>query len=90
MAKETAHQLGTPVSALMGWVDRIKMHPEESKIVVDEMESDLERLSQIGNRFSNMGSDTPLKSMSLKSLVNEQTVYLKKYFRNSYKYQEGL
>lgn len=78
MAKETAHQLGTPVSALMGWVDRIKIHPEESKIVVDEMESDLERLSQIGNRFSNMGSDTPLKPMSLKSLVNEQTVYLKK------------
>lgn len=78
MAKETAHQLGTPVSALMGWVDRIKMHPEESKIVVDEMESDLERLNQIGNRFSNMGSDAPLKSMSLKSLVNEQTVYLKK------------
>ena len=78
MAKETAHQLGTPVSALMGWVDRIKMHPEESKIVVEEMESDLERLSQIGNRFSNMGSDTPLKSISLQSLVNEQTVYLKK------------
>jgi len=59
-------------------VDRIKMHPEESKIVVDEMESDLERLNQIGNRFSNMGSDAPLKPMSLKSLVNEQTVYLKK------------
>ncbi len=78
MAKETAHQLGTPVSALMGWVDRIKMHPEESKIVVDEMESDLERLNQIGNRFSNMGSDAPLKPMSLKSLVNEQSVYLKK------------
>tara|TARA_Y100000590_G_scaffold121910_1_gene139574 strand:+ start:2729 stop:3904 length:1176 start_codon:yes stop_codon:yes gene_type:complete len=78
MAKETAHQLGTPVSALMGWVDRIKMHPEESKIVVDEMESDLERLNQIGIRFSNMGSDAPLKPMSLKSLVNEQTVYLKK------------
>ena len=44
MAKETAHQLGTPVSALMGWVDRIKMHPEESKIVVDEMESDLDQI----------------------------------------------
>jgi len=59
-------------------VDRIKMHPEESKIVVDEMESDLERLNQIGNRFSNMGSDAPLNPISLKSLVNEQTVYLKK------------
>lgn len=78
MAKETAHQLGTPVSALMGWVDRIKMHPEETNVVVSEMESDLDRLSQIGNRFSNMGSDTPLKSLSLKDLVDEQTVYLKK------------
>ncbi|MBT6130096.1 MAG: HAMP domain-containing histidine kinase [Candidatus Marinimicrobia bacterium] len=78
MARETAHQLGTPVSALMGWVDRLKAHPEESSAVVVEMESDLERLNQIGNRFSKMGSDAPLKSISLNNLVNNQTTYLKK------------
>ena len=78
MARETAHQLGTPVSALMGWVDRIKRHPEESSHVVHEMESDLERLNQIGTRFSKMGSQTVLNSISLKELVNRQTGYLKK------------
>jgi signal transduction histidine kinase len=78
MARETAHQLGTPVSALMGWVDRIKRHPEESSHVVQEMESDLERLNQIGTRFSKMGSQTVLNSISLKELINRQTGYLKK------------
>ena len=78
MARETAHQLGTPVSALMGWVDRLRTHPKESYNVVKEMESDLKRLEQIGNRFSKMGSDSELKSISLKELVDRQSVYLKK------------
>jgi len=78
MARETAHQLGTPVSALMGWVDRLRTHPEDSTNVVKEMESDLKRLEQIGNRFSKMGSDSELKSISLKELVDRQSAYLKK------------
>ena len=78
MARETAHQLGTPVSALMGWVDRLRTHPEDSINVVKEMESDLKRLEQIGSRFSKMGSDSELKSISLKELVDRQSVYLKK------------
>jgi len=78
MARETAHQLGTPVSALMGWVDRLRTHPEESTNVVKEMESDLKRLEQIGSRFSKMGSDSELKSIFLKELVDRQSVYLKK------------
>ena len=78
MARETAHQLGTPVSALMGWVDRLRTHPEESTNVVKEMESDLKRLEQIGSRFSKMGSDSELKSISLKELVDRQSAYLKK------------
>ena len=78
MARETAHQLGTPVSALMGWVDRLRTHPKESYNVVKEMESDLKRLELIGSRFSKMGSDSELKSISLKELVDRQSVYLKK------------
>ena len=78
MARETAHQLGTPVSALMGWVDRLRTHPEEYTNVVKEMESDLKRLEQIGSRFSKMGSDSELKSISLKELVDRQSAYLKK------------
>jgi len=78
MARETAHQLGTPVSALMGWVDRLRTRPEDSTNVVKEMESDLKRLEQIGSRFSKMGSDSELKSISLKELVDRQSAYLKK------------
>ena len=78
MARETAHQLGTPVSALMGWVDRLKSHPDESLIVLKEMELDLERLSQISDRFSKIGSKTTLKKISLNNLVNEQVKYIKK------------
>ena len=78
MARETAHQLGTPVSALMGWVDRLKSHPDESLIVLKEMELDLERLSQISDRFSKIGSKTTLEKISLNNLVNEQVKYIKK------------
>ncbi|MAP70934.1 MAG: two-component sensor histidine kinase [Candidatus Marinimicrobia bacterium] len=78
MARETAHQLGTPVSALMGWVDRIKNHPGEMDKVLDEMHTDLNRLKQIGDRFSKMGSDSPLEIISLKTLIDEQSVYLEK------------
>ena len=78
MARETAHQLGTPVSALMGWLDRIKSHPSETDIVLDEMQSDLNRLEQISDRFSKMSSDSDLEKISLKTLIEQQTVYLQK------------
>ena len=78
MARETAHQLGTPVSALMGWLDRIKSHPNETDIVLDEMQSDLNRLEQISDRFSKMSSDSDLGKISLNTLIEEQTIYLKK------------
>ena len=78
MARETAHQLGTPVSALMGWLDRIKSHPNETDIVIDEMQSDLNRLEQISDRFSKMSSNSDLEKISLKTLIEQQTVYLQK------------
>ena len=78
MARETAHQLGTPVSALMGWLDRIKNHPNETDAVLDEMQSDLNRLEQISDRFSKMSSDSDLEKISLKTLIEQQTVYLQK------------
>jgi len=78
MARETAHQLGTPVSALMGWLDRIKNHPNETDAVLDEMQSDLNRLKQISDRFSKMSSNSDLEKISLKTLIEQQTVYLQK------------
>ena len=65
MARETAHQLGTPVSALMGWVDRIKNHPNDVNSIIKEMQTDLDRLEQIGDRFSKIGFTSKLEKISL-------------------------
>lgn len=78
MARETAHQLGTPISALIGWIDRINTHPEDSKSISKEMRSDMIRLEQVADRFSQMGSHSPLEKLSLTELVKEQAKYLKK------------
>ncbi|MFL3052595.1 MAG: ATP-binding protein [Candidatus Neomarinimicrobiota bacterium] len=78
MARETAHQLGTPISALIGWIDRIDSHPKDSQYIAKEMRSDMMRLEQIADRFSQMGSQSPLEKLSLSKLIDGQVKYLKK------------
>jgi hypothetical protein len=78
MARETAHQLGTPVSALMGWVDWLKDHPEKSNEILSEIELDLQRLEQISRRFSNMGSKPHFSEFNLSVKVEKIVEYLKK------------
>ena len=63
MAKETAHQLGTPISSLMGWVSMLKTKGVEDTIIMP-MEDDLKRLETITNRFSKIGS-LPVMKLSL-------------------------
>ena len=55
MAKETAHQLGTPLSSLMGWIELLKMQ-DEPFVGTHEMEKDIERLQIVTDRFSKIGS----------------------------------
>ncbi len=76
MARETPHQLGTPVSSLMGWVERLKDYPEESSDLVLEMDTDLVRLREISERFSRMGSVPKMQAVSVSPLLKD----LKKYF----------
>ncbi|MFQ5511865.1 MAG: ATP-binding protein [Candidatus Krumholzibacteriia bacterium] len=81
MAKETAHQLGTPLSALLGWTQLLRDQVAEGRSAeigksVDEMDEDLHRLSKVTERFSKIGSQPELKSISI-SEVLERTV---KYF----------
>ena len=76
MARETAHQLGTPVSALMGWVDWMKEHPEKTEEIIPEMEADLQRLEQIGRRFSKMGSKSDFEEFDLSERVERIVNYL--------------
>jgi len=76
MARETAHQLGTPVSALMGWIDIMKSNPEKIDNMLDEMSTDLKRLEQIVDRFSKMGSEAKKESFDLSTVIEDVLVYL--------------
>ena len=76
MARETAHQLGTPVSALMGWVDWLKNHPEKTTEIIPEMEADLQRLEQISRRFSKMGSKSDFEEFDLSERIERIVNYL--------------
>ncbi len=81
MAKETAHQLGTPISSLMGWVEILKLHykdPDKVLDVADEMENDLERLNKIAKRFSKIGSKPELRELNVRSIIETAVRYYQK------------
>lgn len=76
MAKETAHQLGTPTSSLLGWIEYIKcqdMLPE----VTDEMSKDVTRLMKVADRFSKIGSSTQLVQRSVPDIVSNTVNYFR-------------
>ncbi len=77
MSKETAHQLGTPISSLMAWIELLKMTYENEPLLV-EMQRDISRLEIITDRFSKIGSEPDLTSQNLLELVTESIEYLKK------------
>ena len=79
MAKETAHQLGTPISSLMAWVEYIKSLPEmkERSDITIELQKDVKRLEMITSRFSNIGSSGELVSLNVSDTVSDCLNYLK-------------
>jgi nitrogen-specific signal transduction histidine kinase len=77
LAKETAHQLGTPISGLLGWIEVLKINPEFDNSIGDEMQKDISRLETITNRFSNIGSEPIMKEENIADLVENTTEYLK-------------
>jgi signal transduction histidine kinase len=77
MAKETAHQLGTPVSSLQGWVEMLKQNPDNSKIV-SELEKDVNRLQLVSDRFGKIGSSPQLEKHDIISQVTTMMDYMKK------------
>jgi len=56
MAKETAHQLGTPISSLMGWVGLLEENPNDKNKIYNSMKNDLKKLENISDRFNKIGS----------------------------------
>lgn len=77
LAKETAHQLGTPTSSLLGWVEYLKTQPVDQETVA-EMGKDLSHLMKIADRFSKIGSDTPLEPANVNELVGDAVMYFRK------------
>jgi len=76
MSKETAHQLGTPISSLMAWLELLKMKHGEDK-VFDEIGRDVERLEMITDRFSKIGSEPELLVHNLSQAVESSVEYLR-------------
>lgn len=81
MAKETAHQLGTPISAMLAWMDILREsntdRPDQLEIV-DELGKDVERLELIADRFSKIGSDPELETTDLYDQLSSIESYMKR------------
>ncbi len=78
LAKETAHQLGTPLSSLIAWVEYFKETFPDQKDVFIELQKDVDRLEMITERFSNIGSVPQLRQERVFDLVSEVVKYLEK------------
>jgi signal transduction histidine kinase len=79
MSRETAHQLGTPLSSLLGWTEMLRLNATEPNEVVnisDEISKDIERLNRIATRFSKIGSKPDLKEQNVVAVVSGVMGYL--------------
>ena len=77
LAKETAHQLGTPTSSLLGWIEYLRSQ-DVDQTAVEEMNKDLTHLMKIVDRFSKIGSETPLTPANINEVVGESVMYFRK------------
>jgi len=81
MAKETAHQFGTPISSLMGWLEMLKIHynnPDKVLDIAEEITNDVEKLNKITYRFSKIGSTPELKKKVIFDEIKKVTEYFQR------------
>ncbi len=81
MAKETAHQFGTPLSSLMGWLELLKLNykdPDKVEDISQEIQNDVEKLNKITNRFSKIGSKADLKPEFVYEEIKKVIDYFKR------------
>ena len=77
MSKETAHQLGTPISSLLAWVEYLKLKDADNEFI-SEIEKDVQRLETITERFSKIGSAPSLTRTNLVNVIYESVSYIRK------------
>jgi signal transduction histidine kinase len=81
MAKETAHQLGTPIAAILGWIEHLKLNHEEDEMtqeIVKELENDVSRLTLVADRFSKIGSEPELEPTNMYEAIDRCRIYMEK------------
>jgi signal transduction histidine kinase len=79
MAKETAHQLGTPLTSLVGWLENIKMiytEDDDLQMIADEMTTDLELLKLVADRFSKIGTQPKLQLVNMYDNLDKHLQYV--------------
>ena len=89
MAKETAHQIGTPLSSLMGWIELLKLE-EKPFVGTAEMEYDIDRLNTITERFSKIGSTPTLEPTNVVGAVDKTMKYLQHRFSSKFEFEIQL
>jgi len=77
MAKETAHQLGTPISSLMGWLKLLENDSNDKEKIYSSMKNDLQKLDNISAKFNKIGSKPKLIDIDLKDLIDDVINYYK-------------
>ncbi len=85
LSKETAHQLGTPISSLVAWIELLKLKNEDKKLI-EEVEKDVKRLETITERFSGIGSTPVLMRMNLFKILVNSVSYLQARTSKNVKY----
>ncbi len=80
MAREAAHQLGTPISSLMGWIEVMRTNPEADHDTLKEVDADVQRLGLVANRFNDIGSVPKLEFQALAPVVDATANYIRRRF----------
>ncbi len=80
MAREAAHQLGTPISSLMGWTELLRTSDLDAmqKNAIDEIENDVDRLQRVANRFSDIGSMPKVDRQPLAPIIEQTATYIRR------------
>ncbi|MDF1697171.1 MAG: HAMP domain-containing sensor histidine kinase [Saprospiraceae bacterium] len=80
MAKETAHQLGTPISAIIAWIEHLKLTEidEEQAEIVEELRNDVNRLELVADRFSKIGSEPVLTATNIYAEIEKCKLYMER------------
>ena|SRR5690554_295039 len=89
MAKETAHQIGTPLSSLLGWIEIMKADNVDEQII-SEIEKDVDRLQTIADRFSKIGSEPALEKVDVVEQTKNSYDYLKSRFSSQVEFSISI